>query len=79
LQDWSGNQRNTGSWTETAKNLATATKHNRRQQLIITALEQELVTVDRYIAEAQKEHQAIERKALCLAHTVLEEKWNQAA
>jgi hypothetical protein len=62
-----------------AKNLATATEHNRRQQLIITALEQELVTVDRYIAEAQKEHQAIERKALYLAHTVLEEKWNQAA
>ena len=62
-----------------AKNLATATEHNRRQQLIITALEQELVTVDRYIAEAQKEHQAIERKALHLAHTVLEEKWNQAA
>jgi hypothetical protein len=62
-----------------AKSLATATEHNRRQQLIITALEQELVTVDRYIAEAQKEHQAIERKALHLAHTVLEEKWNQAA
>lgn len=62
-----------------AKNLATATEHNRRQQLIITALEQELVTVDRYITEAQKEHQTIEKKALHLAHTVLEEKWNQAA
>lgn len=62
-----------------AKNLATATEHNRRQQLIITALEQELATVDRYIAEAQKEHKAIEKKALHLAHTVLEEKWNQAA
>ncbi|WP_414914035.1 chromosome segregation protein SMC [Pseudomonas sp. IT-P258] len=62
-----------------AKNLSTATEHNRRQQLIITALEQELATIDRYIAEAQKEHKAIERKALHLAHTVLEEKWNQAA
>lgn len=62
-----------------AKNLAMATKHNRRQQLIINALEQELATVDRYIAEAEKEHKAVERKALLLAHTVLEEKWNQAA
>lgn len=62
-----------------AKNLATATEHNRRQQLIITALEQELATVDRYIAEAQQNHKAIERKALHLAHIALEEKWNQAA
>jgi hypothetical protein len=62
-----------------AKNLATATEHNRRQQLIITALEQELAMVDRYIAEAQQNHKAIERNALLLAHTVLEEKWNQAA
>lgn len=62
-----------------AKNLATATEHNRRQHLIISALEQELATVDRYIAEAQKEHQTIERRALLLAHTVLEEKWNEAA
>lgn len=62
-----------------AKNLTTATEHNRRQQLIITALEQELATVERYIAEAQQNHNAIERNALLLAHTVLEEKWNQAA
>ncbi|WP_025806121.1 hypothetical protein [Pseudomonas chlororaphis] len=62
-----------------AKNLTTATEHNRRQQLIITALEHELATVDRYIAEAQKEYETIEREALLLAHTVLEEKWNQAA
>lgn len=62
-----------------AKNLATATEHNRRQQLIITALENELAAVDRYIAEAQKEHKAIEKKALHLAHTVLEEKWKRAA
>lgn len=61
-----------------AKNLATATEHNRRQQLIITALEQELTTVNQFITEAQEKHSAIERKALLLAHTVLEEKWNQA-
>ena len=62
-----------------AKNLATATEQNRRQQLIIIALEQELATVDKHITEAQREHLAIEKKALHLAHKVLEEKWNQAA
>lgn len=62
-----------------AKNLATATEQNRRQQLIINALEQELATVDKYIDEAQREHLTIEKKALHLANTVLEEKWNQAA
>jgi hypothetical protein len=62
-----------------AKNLTAATEHNRRQHLIITALEQELITVDQYIAEAQKEHKAIEQNALHLAHTQLEEKWNEAA
>ncbi|WP_426141166.1 chromosome segregation protein SMC [Pseudomonas sp. DWP3-1-2] len=62
-----------------AINLATATEQHRRQQLIITALEQELVTVDLHIDEAQKEHKKIEDKALHLAHTALEEKWNEAA
>ncbi|ROO39810.1 chromosome segregation protein SMC [Pseudomonas sp. 7SR1] len=62
-----------------AKNLATVAEHNRRQQLIISALEQELATIDQHIAEAQQEHQKIENKALHLANTVLEEKWNEAA
>ena len=59
-----------------AKNLATAVEHNRRQHLIIAALEQELVIVDQHIVEAQKEYKTIERHALLLAHTVLEEQWN---
>ncbi len=62
-----------------AKNLATAAEHNRRQDLIISALEQELLTVDRYITEAQEKHKGIERDALWLSQTVLEEKWNEAA
>ncbi|MFA0975856.1 MULTISPECIES: chromosome segregation protein SMC [Pseudomonas] len=62
-----------------AKNLATAAEHDRRQGLIISALEQELLTVDRYIAEAQEKHKGIERGALWLSQTVLEEKWNEAA
>ncbi|MEE4696810.1 chromosome segregation protein SMC [Pseudomonas alliivorans] len=62
-----------------AKNLATAAEHDRRQGLIISALEQELLTVDRYITEAQEKHKGIERDALWLSQTVLEEKWNEAA
>ncbi len=62
-----------------AKNLATATEHNRRQHLIIAALEQELVIVDQHIAEAQREHSAIQRTAMLLAKKVLEEQWNEKA
>lgn len=62
-----------------AKNLTAAAEHNRRQALIMSALEQELVTVDKYIAEAQEKHKGIERNALWLSQTVLEEKWNEAA
>jgi hypothetical protein len=63
----------------TAKNLATAIDYNRRRHLIITALEQELVIVDQHIAEAQKEHLAIQRTAILLAEKVLEEEWNEKA
>ena len=62
-----------------AKNLTTAAECNRRQHLIIAALEQELVIVDQHIVEARKEYNAIERQALLLAHTVLEEQWNEKA
>lgn len=62
-----------------AKNLTAAAEHHRRQQLLITALEQELVTIDLHITEAQKEHAKIEKEAAHLANTVLEEKWNEAA
>lgn len=62
-----------------AKNLATATEHNRRQHLIVAALEQEMVIVDQHIVEAQKEHNALERTAMLLAQTVLEEQWNEKA
>ena len=62
-----------------AKNLSSATEQHRRQQLIITALEQELIIVDQQITEAQEEHKKIENQALHLAHNALEEKWNEAA
>lgn len=62
-----------------AKNLTAAAEHNRRQTLIMAALEKELATVDKYIAEAQEKHKGIERTALWLSQTVLEEQWNEAA
>ncbi|NWE43682.1 chromosome segregation protein SMC [Pseudomonas yamanorum] len=62
-----------------AKNLSTAVEHHRRQQLLITALDQELVTIDLHIKEAQTERAKIENKAAHLANTVLEEQWNEAA
>lgn len=62
-----------------AKNLATVTEQHRRQQLIITALELELITVDQHITEAQDEYKKTENIALHLAHDVLEQQWNEAA
>ncbi|WP_282396728.1 chromosome segregation protein SMC [Pseudomonas sp. PS01298] len=62
-----------------AKNLTAAVEHHRRQQLLITALEQELLTIDMHITEAQNEYAKIEQNAAHLANTVLEEKWNEAA
>lgn len=62
-----------------AKNLTVATEHNRRQQLIITALEEELITVDKHIIEAEEEYKKNERSALHVAHYALEEKWNATA
>ena len=62
-----------------AKHLTSAVEHHRRQQLIITALEQEIVTIDQHISEAQKTRADIENQASYLANTVLEEKWNAAA
>lgn len=62
-----------------AKSLTAATEQHRRQLLIIAALEQELVIVDRHITKAQEEQQKIEKKALDLAHDMLEEQWNEAA
>lgn len=62
-----------------AKHLTSAAEHHRRQQLIITALEQEIVTIDRYIEEAQQTRTGIENQASRLANIVLEEQWNAAA
>ena len=62
-----------------AKHLTSAAEHHRRQQLIITALEHEIVTIDSHISEAQKTRADIENQASYLANTVLEEKWNAAA
>ena len=62
-----------------AKHLTSAAEQHRRQQLIITAMEQEIVTIDRHISEAQQTRTGIEDQASRLANIVLEEKWNAAA
>nr|AAT96078.1 hypothetical protein [Pseudomonas viridiflava] len=62
-----------------AKNLTAATEQYRRHQLIVTALEQELKTVDQHITEAQEKHKKLEQQALNLAMYTYEEKWNEAA
>jgi hypothetical protein len=77
--DTEGEQTANADAQKAAKNLTAAAEHNRRQHLIMAALEQELVTVDKYIAEAQEKHKGIERTALWLSQTVLEEQWNEAA
>ena len=77
--DTEGEQTANADAQKAAKNLTAAAEHYRRQQLIMAALEQELVTVDKYIAEAQVKHKGIERTALWLSQTVLEEQWNEAA
>lgn len=77
--DTEGEQTANTDAQKAAKNLTAAAEHNRRQHLIMAALEQELVTVDKYIAEAQQKHKGIEGTALWLSQTVLEEQWNEAA
>lgn len=62
-----------------AKNLAAATEQYRRHQLIVTALEQELKTVDQHINEAQEQQKKVEQQALNLSLYTYEEKWNDAA
>lgn len=68
-----------GEKATNATSLTAAVGHQRRQQLLITALEQELVTIDLHITEAQKERAKIENYAAHLVNTVLEEQWNEAA
>ena len=62
-----------------AIHLTSAAEHHRRQQLIITALEQEILTIDQHVSEAQKARGDLESQASRLANIVLEEKWNAAA
>ncbi|MGO2768681.1 chromosome segregation protein SMC [Pseudomonas taetrolens] len=77
--DVAGEKKANDDAQKAAKHLTAAAEHHRRQQLIITALEQEIVTIDQHITEAQKVRAGIENQASYLANTVLEEKWNEAA
>jgi hypothetical protein len=77
--DTEGEKNASNDAQKAAKALATVAEQNRRQQLMISALEQELATIDQHISEALLEHKKIENNALHIANEVLEEKWNEAA
>lgn len=62
-----------------AKALETAQEHERRQGLIVTALEREIQVVDEHIEEADREYSKLERNAVVLVTERLEEEWDVAA
>lgn len=73
-----GGEKATDDALKAAKHLTAAAEHHCRQQLIITAPEQEIFTIDRHISKARKTRADIENQASRLANTVLENKWHAA-
>ncbi|MGR3993784.1 chromosome segregation protein SMC [Pseudomonas sp. 1121_17] len=61
-----------------AKALATEQEQQRRQGLIVSALEQEIKLIDEHIEEAIRETEKIERSAVRLATERLQEEWDAA-
>lgn len=59
-----------------AKALGLALEHQRRQGLMIAAMEQEIETIDAHIAEAAQEILKAERCAVLVALERLEEQWD---
>ncbi|MBD8496203.1 coiled-coil domain-containing protein [Pseudomonas syringae] len=64
---------------EAAKKLAATQEHQRRQQLIMAALINELKTVDEHIAETDQGFAKAERAAVSLATERLQDEWDAAA
>lgn len=62
-----------------AKTLSSAIEHQRRQALIITAMEQEIETIDAHIEEAVQNILKTERSAVMLVKERLEEQWDVSA
>lgn len=62
-----------------AKTLISAMEHQRRQALIITAMEQEVETIDAHIEEAVQNILKAERSAVLLVKERLEEQWDVSA
>lgn len=59
-----------------AKALSSAMEHQRRQGLMIAAMEQEIETIDAHIEEAAQEILKVERSAVLVALERLEEQWD---
>lgn len=62
-----------------AKALSSAMEHQRRQGLMIAAMEQEIETIDAHIDEAAEEILKAERSAVVVALERLEEQWDDSA
>lgn len=61
-----------------AKALSSAMEHQRRQGLVIAAMQQEIEKIDAYIEEAAEEILKAERSAVLVALERLEEQWDAA-
>ncbi len=61
-----------------AKVLSTELEQQRRQGLIVSAMEQEVKLIDEHIEEAVRESEKIERSAVRLATERLQEEWDAA-
>lgn len=60
----------------TTKALSSALEHQRRQGLMIAAMEQEIETIDAHIDQAAEEILKAERSAVIVALERLEEQWD---
>lgn len=76
--DDEGEKKAADDMQKAAKALSSARDHERRQGLIIAAMEQEIGIIDVHIEEAAKEVLKAERSAVVIALERLEEQWDVA-
>lgn len=62
-----------------ATQLATTDEHVRRQELIISALQSEITTIETQMSNAQQRENEAKRNALSAIALALDEEWNEAA
>ena len=77
--DVEGEKKAADDTLKAAKTLISAMEQQRRQALVITAMEQEIETVDTHIEEAVQSTLKAERSAVLLVKERLEEQWDVSA